>query len=224
MAAVPEKLEGRPLWAAGIPLRSLAELEVKAAALPHFSIGWREFDGVLGGGLPCGALTECSGPLGSCGLTSLQHQLLAVARERQHFIAMVDAFDRFDPASSDPELLKNLLWVRGEGVSQAMKSVDILVRDNNFGIILLDLRDAPVGALRRIPTQHWYRLQRAARETEATLVVFTPFPLVASARVRLEFSSWGRCSIAIPLDDTPRRDLASQFRWSHRFHGMQKAE
>lgn len=222
--AVSAQLETRPPWARGLRLHTLAELAVQEAALPHFPIGWQEIDEALGGGLPCGALTECSAPVDSCGLTLLQHQLLTVTRERRQFIALVDAFDRFDPASSDPALLENLLWVRGEGAAQAMKAVDILVRDNNFGIILLDLRDAPARALRRIPAQHWYRLQRAARESDAILIAFTPFPTVASARVRLEFSPWGRHPATVPLDDLPRSELVRQLRWTPRFHGMRKAE
>lgn len=194
-------------------LTTLAEMEAREREHPVLPSGWAGLDGLLGGGLLQGTLTECSGPTGaSCGLTLLQHQLLSVARQQQQFAALIDAFDRFDPASSDPCLLESLLWIRGEGVPQALKAADILLRDDNFGLVLLDLRDAAARQLRKVPGQQWYRLQRAAQDNATTLVVFTPFPAVVSARLRVEFFPWAPLPAeADPLDDLPRERIVERF-------------
>jgi hypothetical protein len=195
-----------PAWVGSDPrLCSLAQLEARQAEVPTFATGWPRFDEVLGGGFPRAQLSECSAPAASCGLSLLQHQLLLAARRQQQLVGLIDAFDRFDPASSDPALLDSLLWLRIQGnVAQAMKAADIVLRDENFGLILLDLREAAARDLRRIPAQQWYRLQRAAQEHQTTLLAFTPFPVAVSARLRLRFRAWNRPASPLPLDDLPR--------------------
>lgn len=197
------------LAAADPRLCRLVELEKRRPPKPTFATGWDTLDAALGGGFPLGELSECSAPPTSCGLSTLQHQLLLAARRRQLLVAWVDPFDCFDPGSSDPPLLESLLWLRPQTVAQAMKATDILLRDDNFGLILLDLREATAQDLRRIPAQHWYRFQHAARENETTLLAFTPFPVAVSASRRLRFSGWERPAPAKPLDDVPRSAFAA---------------
>ncbi len=182
-----------PAWAQGLQLTSLAALEERQGeAGGGLSTGLAALDRRLGGGLPRGALSELSGPVGSLGLTTLQHGLLRSAREAQLFAAFVDGFDRFDPGSCPAALREGLLWVRGDGrVPQVLKAADLLVRDPNFGLLLLDLREAAARELRRVPAQHWYRLQRAVRESGGTLALFTPFPLAPSATLRVRFRPTG---------------------------------
>ena len=185
--------EALPAWAAGLRLSRLADLETAQAEQPLFSTGWPALDRDLGGGLAPGAITECGGaPTASLGLTTLQHQLLLTARRGQQFTALIDAFDRFDPDSCPPPLRESLLWVRCEkGLPQALKAADLLVRDPNFGLLLLDLREAEIRALRRIPAQQWYRLQHVLREGAGVLVAFTPAPVIPSAATRLRFEPAG---------------------------------
>src|SRR5687767_6070173 len=57
-------------------------------------------DRALAGGLPRGQLSEIVGPASS-GRTSLLLQLMAAATARGELVALVDALDRFDPASAD---------------------------------------------------------------------------------------------------------------------------
>src|SRR6185436_18590070 len=64
-------------------------------------------------------------------------------------------------------------------------AADLLARDANLGLVVLDLRRAPESDLRRIPGPQWYRLQRAVEPTDLALVVFTPRPSVPSAQLRL---------------------------------------
>lgn len=200
-------------------LCTLAELESRKTDLPRLSSGWPEFDQAIGGGFPVSQISECSAPEGSSGLSLLEHQLLWVARQRQQFAGLIDAFDRFDPGSSDPALLDSLLWMRASGVAQAMKAADIVVRDDNFGLLLLDLRDASARDLRRIPSQQWYRLQRAVQENHTTVITFTPFPTVVSARLRISFDLWERPVSGLPIDDIPRELFARSLARSSQHHG-----
>jgi hypothetical protein len=179
----------KPAWARGLRLASLRELEARQAHHPPWPTGHGALDRDLGGGLVRGTLTECAGAVGSLGLTGLQHQLLLAARQTPVFTALIDAGDRFDPGSCPAALRAGLLWVRGDGtIPQALKAADLLARDPNFGLLLLDLREAEHRALRRVPAQQWYRLQQAVRESDALLVAFTPFPTIAAAGTRLAFS------------------------------------
>ncbi|WP_348253281.1 hypothetical protein, partial [Salmonella enterica] len=79
------------------------------------------------------------------------------------------------------DLLAHLVWVRCRSVTEAVAATDLLARDANFGLVLLDLRHAPTRDLRRVPSTAWYRLQRAVEPTDLALVVATPAASVPSA-------------------------------------------
>src|SRR4051812_38231027 len=151
------------------------------------------------GGLPRPALTElvCSTP--SCGSQLLIGQLLAVTRTEARRVALVDANDAFDPASWPTTILEHLVWVRAKDGTEAMAAADLLARDANFALLLLDLRHSPLAQLRRIPSTSWYRLQRALEPTTLAAVVLTPFSLVPSAHVRLELAA-SHSSVALATE------------------------
>lgn len=147
-----------------------------------------EIDGRAGGGLPLGAVTElvCAAP--SCGGHLLLGQLFEATRAQRRRVALIDAMDAFDPASFPADLLVHLIWVRGDGrVASALAATDLLARDANLGLVVLDLRGASAAELRRTPSTLWYRLQRAVEGTDLALVVQTSRALVPSAQLRLEF-------------------------------------
>ncbi|HVU32002.1 MAG TPA: hypothetical protein VHE61_01110 [Opitutaceae bacterium] len=136
-------------------------------------------------GLPLSAITElvCGAP--SCGSHLFLGQLLAATRAGHSRVALVDATDSFDPGSFEEDLLAHLVWVRCRTTAEAMHSVDLLARDANFGLVVLDLRRIPEADLRRISAPQWYRLQRAVESTDLALVVETPRSTVPSAQLRL---------------------------------------
>lgn len=129
-------------------------------------------------------------PRPSCGGQQLLLHCLWRVRTRRGYAALADASDCFDPVEAGEELLAHLLWVRCNGQAQAMKAVDLLLRDENFSLILLDLRDCAERELRRIPAMHWYRLQRLVARQSRFFITFTPCPLIpcAQSRYRLEGS------------------------------------
>lgn len=183
MSAAPEKLASlRHLLAgrfpAGAPRPAGATL---ASGVPQLDAET--------GGLPLGALTEIACPVPSCGSQLLLGQLLASTRLSRARVALVDGTDGFDPGSFAEDLLAHLVWVRCSGAAQALGAADLLVRDANLGLVVVDLRHVPAAELNRIPTAHWYRLQRAVEPAPLAGVVITPLACVPSARLRLELAS-----------------------------------
>jgi len=161
---------------AGLPSLTPAAC-LRPAEPERLPTGLPQFDR-LTGGLPCGAITELSGPACS-GRTSLILTTLAAATARRQICALVDATDAFDPSSAaaaglDPD---RLLWVRcGGDPERALKAADRVVNAGGFGLIVVDLADIAPRILRRIPLVCWFRLRRAVEGTPAVLLVVTPQP------------------------------------------------
>ncbi|MGB6223264.1 hypothetical protein [Haloferula sp.] len=147
-----------------------------------FPLGTRHF--------PSGAITEISPAFPSCGLSLIIAALLSENTEtRKHgntnLLALVDARDRFDPASFTPEECARLLWLRCHDTSQALQAADLLLRDGNLPFVLLDLSALPTRELRRIPNSSWHRLRQLAETTDTTLLALTPTPLIPRTSLRL---------------------------------------
>ena len=142
----------------------------------------------VAGGLPLGVVTEivCAAP--SCGSHLLLEQLLAATRATRTRAALVDSTDSFDPASFSVDLLAHLVWVRCTA-GTALAAADLLTRDANLGLVVLDLRHALERELRRMPASFWYRLQRAVEPADLALVVITPRATVPSAQLRFLLNS-----------------------------------
>lgn len=140
------------------------------------------------GGLPQGALTElvCAAP--SCGGHLLVGQLLAVTRTARVRVGLVESTDQFDPASYPADDLVHLVWTRATKVTDALAAADLLARDTNLSLLLLDLRAAAESELRRVPPTTWYRFQRAVEPADLALLILTPRALVGSAQLRLELN------------------------------------
>jgi hypothetical protein len=136
------------------------------------------------GGLPLSGVTEliCTAP--SCGSELVIGELLAATRAARTRVALVDGSDSFDPASFSDDLFAHLLWVRCRSTAEALQAVDLLARDANLGLVILDLRRAGEAELRRTPATQWYRIQRAVEPTDLALLVETPGPTVPSAQLR----------------------------------------
>lgn len=103
-------------------LTTARPLEAPGPAVP-FQV--QALDTYLQGGLPAGQLSEVVGPASS-GRTTLVWQWMAAATRRGEAVALIDTFDRFDPASAvacgiD---LDRMLWVRGQAISKTACAVD----------------------------------------------------------------------------------------------------
>ena len=103
---------------------------------------------------------------------------------------MVDSGGAFDPLSACQAGvdLRRLLWVRGNHqIDSAFKAVDLILHAGGFGVVVLDLCEAPARDLNRIPLSYWYRFRLAVDHTPTRLIVAGDQPLVKScARVQIE--------------------------------------
>jgi hypothetical protein len=145
-------------------------------------------DRTLGGGLPSGHLSELVCPPGRGGQLVLA-RLLETTRAARQRVALIDATDAFAPEAVPPDLLRHLVWVRGRSLTEALGAADILVRDGNYGVVLLDLRDVPVAALQRTPKTLWHRLHRAIEPQPAAALVLSRHGFVPAVRWRLMLTS-----------------------------------
>jgi hypothetical protein len=175
-----------------IQLRELVQRHLSAPpARPaaRLKTGVAVLDKALAGGLPKGALLEivCAAP--SSGGSSLLLTVLRQAAVRNCWSALIDGCDAFDPASAGDAALAGLLWIRCRTAAEAMRSADLLLRDGNLPLVVLDLRDNPDAELRRIPDPQWYRLQRALEPTATAALAFTPRAMIPCAQARLLLTS-----------------------------------
>src|SRR5262245_52456185 len=79
--------------------RTLTTNRLEQPAEDRAAVGITEIDHRLGGGFPCGQLSEMTGARSS-GRTTVLHALLAAATARGEFVALVDSLDSFDPVSA----------------------------------------------------------------------------------------------------------------------------
>jgi recombination protein RecA len=153
-------------------------------------------DAQLGGGFPRGQLSEIVG-LRSSGRTSVLLQMLAAATARGELVALVDALDMFDADSASAAGIDfdRLLWIRGHvvtnpgmcrdlnqrAVDQAIKALTLVLQAGNFGIVALDMAEAPSDALRRLPFTTWLRLQRIIEGSQTACVLIGLQPMARSS-------------------------------------------
>src|SRR5947209_788621 len=185
-----------------------------APATSLFPTGVEFLDQIAGGGLPKSGITELISPHPSAGSASLIHALLQSAQRDQHFIALIDGSDSFDPGSSDNSALQHLFWIRCRKVLDAIKAADFLLRDGNFPLVIVDLVLNTADELRKIPQTSWYRLQRLAEAVPSACLVVNRHSTVASAQLKIVLeNSWS-------LPDLEKQNAISNMNFSiQRSHG-----
>lgn len=170
-------------------------------SLPRFDVetaacGITPLDARLGGGFPRGHVSELVGPRSS-GRTSLLLQLLASATMRGELVALVDALDMFDveSAAAAGVDLDRLLWVRGfvvtnpglcrdmnqRALEQALRAFSLVLQAGNFGVVVFDIGEAPVPAIRRLPFTTWLRLQRIVEGSQTVCLLVGSQPMARSS-------------------------------------------
>jgi len=168
--------------------------------------GLTSFDQPIGGGLPKGAITELISPRGSAGSASLIHAFVHGAYRDQYFVALIDGRDSFDPCALANSILHQLLWVRCTKALEAVKAADLLLRDGNFPLVIVDLILNSPEELRKIPQTTWYRLQRLVESVPTACLVLTRYEMVSSALLKLVLeNSWN-------LETLEKENAISQLR------------
>jgi len=155
---VPNKPGG--VWPTGLPVVDAAE-----------------------GGLRRAAVTEFAGSTGAG--TLFLHALRRAVGQVRGLAALVDAGRSWEAEHGAAALDARLLLVQCADATQAVKATDLLLRDGNLALVLLDFQASPAAELRRIPANTWHRFQRLAEESSMALVVLTRQPMVEAAQVRI---------------------------------------
>lgn len=160
--------------------------------------GVAALDTLLEGGFPRGQLSELVGPRSS-GRWAVLFAALGAATRQGELVALIDTFDMFDPPSGRRAgvVLDRMLWVRGSAcgaclrhgrdsalcaVERALKAAQLVLEAGGFGVVALDLGEAPPAAVRRWPLPTWLRLARALEGGRTAGVLVSPVPLWRSAR------------------------------------------
>ena len=160
-------------------------------AAGHLQTGVSQLDGITGGGLPKSAITELISSNLSAGSAALIATLLQKACADRYFLALVDGSDSFDAEPFDNSELRNLLWVRCRSALEAVKSADLLLRDGNFPLVIVDVILNAASELRKIPQTNWYRLQRLVEQVPTACLVITRQSMVSSAQLKILLeNSW----------------------------------
>ena len=190
MAASSKILDLRQLLAERFP-------QTFAPAADRLATGLSAIDHTIAGGLPKNAITELSSPHLSAGSALLIFALLQNAHRAGYFLALVDGQDSFDPQPIGNTQLRNLLWVRCGKAFEAVQAADLLLRDGNFPLVVLDLVLNAPEELRKIPQTNWYRLQRLVEAAPAAFLVLTRNSIISSAQLKLSLdNAWSLADLA----------------------------
>lgn len=160
--------------------------------------GIESLDRPLDGGLRRGSITQLVAPLPSCGSASLLHDLIESMQASSQFIALIDGKNSFEPL----DVANLLLWIRCDNVSQAIRATDLIIRDGNIVLSILDLKQNEAHELRKVPATAWYRLQRVTAEIGTTLLLITSYYISGSSYAALQINN--------PLGITDFTELSSQ--------------
>jgi hypothetical protein len=197
MAANRKVIDLRQLLAERFP-------QTFSPAADRLPTGLAAIDQALDGGLPKNAITELSSPNLSAGSALVIYALLQNAHRAGYFLALVDGRDSFDPQALGPAQLRNLLWLRCAKAFEAVQAADLLLRDGNFPLVVLDLVLNAPEELRKIPQTNWYRLQRLVEAAPVAFLVLTRTSIISSAQLKLTLDN------AWKLVDLEQEDLAAR--------------
>jgi hypothetical protein len=165
--------------------------KILAERFPHDSVpvssllpmGLDYLDQLTGGGLPRGSVTQLAVPGTSSGGALILHEIINALHRAGLFVALVDAHDSFEPV--DP--IETLLWIRCRDAAQAVKATDLLLRDGNLSLTILDLKLSR--NLGKLPATTWYRFQRLSEERRSTLLIMTRHIISGASMLTIQLYS-----------------------------------
>jgi hypothetical protein len=171
-----------------VDLRALlAERFPSSPSIPDTFLvtGLPDFDRSIGGGLRKGGITELISPNVSAGSASFVEAMVRAACRDRYFLALIDGSDSFDPESLENHVLRHVLWLRCQTTTQAIKCADLLLRDGNFPLVIIDFVLNPANEVRKVPQTSWYRLQRLVEASSTAFLVLTRSNTVSSAQLKI---------------------------------------
>jgi hypothetical protein len=200
-----------PAAANVVQLKELLALKVPGARLgmpdsepkTRWPTGIKKIDALLRGGLAKGAMTELVAPPTDSGGAMIIQALLQQSCATKQWMALIDGQDSFDPGPVGNRTLSRLLWVRCETAAQAIQSTDLILRDHNLPLIVLDIAFNPSQQLRKISASTWHRFRRLIEDQFTALALITPSAMVSSVQDRLFFEA----NFSIDALDQTREEL-----------------
>jgi hypothetical protein len=138
-------------------------------------------------GIAGGCIAEAVSEVPGRGAGLLLGEVIREAAAQSRPVVLIDACDTFDPQSLPLTACRSLLWIRCQSVQNAVKAADLLLRDGNLTLILMDLERCPSVDLRRIPASSWHRLRMLTEKAGSLCLAFTPAKLIPRATTRILF-------------------------------------
>lgn len=156
---------------------------------------------------PKGAITEVLSGGRPCAFALLLAGLLEGGVDADFpQVALVEGNDGFDPDSYSRDTCDQVLWVRCSSALDMMRAGDLLARDGNLSVIVLDALSYLPSELRSLPSSGWMRVRQAAQWSGCRVLVLAPFPMVPGVSLRLALSA--RLSLAD--FDQPRSEVLAR--------------
>ena len=150
--------------------------------------GVRQIDALLHGGLVTGLLTEFVSVVPSGGSQLALGSILISTRLARQRMALIDAADSFGLDGLDDDAVAHLVWVRCGSLAETWRAADLVVRDPNYSVVVIDVRGFPAREILRTRDAVWVRLQRAAEQADTAVAVQTCSAAVPNAAVRVIFA------------------------------------
>jgi hypothetical protein len=174
-------------------------------------LGTDALDRALSGGLPRGQVSEVVGPASSGRTSIAWAALASATQRGESVVLIdtFDRFDPPTAHACGIELSR-VLWVRGQAISKttgavdpawlpgvravsgpgtfmertidrAIKALNLVVQSGVCTVVVIDLIDVPVHALRRLPASTWFRIERAIEGSDTAVVILAAAPIARSA-------------------------------------------
>ncbi|MFZ5497262.1 MAG: hypothetical protein ACOZE5_18220 [Verrucomicrobiota bacterium] len=145
-------------------------------------------DEILGDGLRTGVLIELVSEAASTGNQTALGSLILATRLARQRVAVIDAASAFDIEGFDADAVAHVVWVRCSTLSECWRAADLVARDPNYAVTVIDVRGQPLRALMRTRDSTWTRLQRAAEQAETAVLIQSDSAIVPNAAFRFTFS------------------------------------
>lgn len=133
---------------------------------------------LLGGGLPCGVITEVFGTQSS-GRTALAHALVSAAIAAGECAAWIDLPNALDPHDSPMAGAAGVLWIQPADAIAAFRAAEHVIGAGGFRVVVLDLT-TPERPPAPVPASIWLRVTRAAVQHDAAVLVLSTTHIVGT--------------------------------------------
>jgi hypothetical protein len=66
-------------------------------------------------------------------------------------------------------------------INRGLKALNLVLQAGGFAVVVFDLADVPIAALKRLPFTTWLRVQRTIEGSDTVCLLMVPQPLARSA-------------------------------------------